>query len=63
MEDFMKLSEVQVGDKLHIVDDLFGTHKKIEVVEVKENGVLALNYRNKQVTIQSDELMNYKKEA
>ncbi|MEE2744128.1 MAG: hypothetical protein VYD54_09485 [Bdellovibrionota bacterium] len=59
----MKLSEVQVGDKLHIVDDLFGTHKKIEVVEVKENGVLALNYRNKQVTIQSDELMNYKKEA
>ena len=59
----MKLSEVQVGDKLHIVDDLFGTHKKIEVVEVKENGVLALNYRNKQITIQSDELMNYKKEA
>ncbi len=59
----MKLSEVQVGDKLHIVDDLFGTHKKIEVVEVKENGVLALNYRNKQVIIQSDELMNYKKEA
>ena len=63
MEDFMKLSEVQVGDKLHIVDDLFGTHKKIEVVEVKENGVLALNYRNKQITIHSDELMNYKKEA
>ena len=59
----MKLSEVQVGDKLHIVDDLFGTHKKIEVVEVKENAVLALNYRNKQITIQSDELMNYKKEA
>ena len=59
----MKLSEVQVGDKLHIVDDLFGTHKKIEVVEVKENGVLALNYRNKQITIHSDELMNYKKEA
>ena len=59
----MKLSEVQVGDKLHIVDDLFGTHKKIEVVEVKENGVLALNYRNKQVIIHSDELMNYKKEA
>ncbi|MDC0255329.1 hypothetical protein OAK75_10520 [Bacteriovoracales bacterium] len=59
----MKLSEVQVGDKLHIVDDLFGTHKKIEIVEVKENGVLALNYRNKQITIQSDELMNYKKEA
>ena len=35
-EDFMKLSEVQVGDKLHIVDDLFGSHKKVEVVEEEE---------------------------
>ena len=58
----MKLSEVQVGDKLHIEDDLFGSHKKVEVVEVHENGVLALNYRNKQITIQSDELINYKRE-
>ena len=56
----MKLSEVQIGDRLHIVDDLFGTHKKIRIIEVMENGVMALNYRDKQVIVHSEELINYK---
>jgi len=58
----MKLSEVSIGDRLHVVDDLFGTHKKIRIIEVMENGVMALNYRDKQVMVQREELTNYKKD-
>ena len=28
----MKISELQVGDKLHVVDDLYGSHKKIQTL-------------------------------
>ncbi|MEC8624585.1 MAG: hypothetical protein VXY34_07195 [Bdellovibrionota bacterium] len=59
----MKISELQVGDKLHVVDDLYGSHKKIQIIEILENAVKALNYRNKEVTIECDDLTNYKKEA
>ena len=58
----MKISELQVGDRLHIVDDLFGSHRKVEIIEVLENAVKALNYRNKEVRIEGIELINYKKE-
>jgi hypothetical protein len=58
----MKVSEVRVGDRLHIVDDLFGTHKKIRIIEVMENGVVALNFRDKRVMVESEELSNYKKD-
>ena len=59
----MKISELQVGDKLHVVDDLYGSHKKIQIIEILEDTVKALNYRNKEVTIECDDLTNYKKEA
>ena len=59
----MKISELQVGDKLHVVDDLYGSHKKIQIIEILEDAVKALNYRNKEVTIECDDLTNYKKEA
>ena len=59
----MKISELQVGDKLHVVDDLYGSHKKVQIIEILENAVKALNYRNKEVTIECDDLTNYKKEA
>ena len=59
----MKISELQVGDKLHVVDDLYGSHKKIQIIEILEDAVKALNYRNKEVTIEYDDLTNYKKEA
>ena len=59
----MKISELQVGDKLHVVDDLYGSHKKIQIIEILENAVKALNYRNKEVTIECEDLTNYKKEA
>ena len=59
----MKISELQIGDKLHVVDDLYGSHKKIQIIEILENAVKALNYRNKEVTIDYDDLVNYKKEA
>tara|TARA_Y100001970_G_scaffold60302_1_gene76803 strand:+ start:883 stop:1062 length:180 start_codon:yes stop_codon:yes gene_type:complete len=59
----MKISELQIGDKLHVVDDLYGSHKKIQIIEILENAVKALNYRNKEVTIEYDDLVNYKKEA
>ena len=59
----MKISELQVGDKLHVVDDLYGSHKKIQIIEILEDAVKALNYRNKEVTIDYDDLTNYKKEA
>jgi len=59
----MKISELQVGDKLHVVDDLYGSHKKVQIIEILENAVKALNYRNKEVTIEYDDLTNYKKEA
>ena len=59
----MKISELQVGDKLHVVDDLYGSHKKIQIIEILEDAVKALNYRNKEVTIECDDLNNYKKEA
>ena len=59
----MKISELQVGDKLHVVDDLYGSHKKIQIIEILEDAVKALNYRNREVTIECDDLTNYKKEA
>ena len=59
----MKISELQIGDKLHVVDDLYGSHKKIQIIEILENAVKALNYRHKEVTIEYDDLVNYKKEA
>ena len=59
----MKISELQIGDRLHMVDDLYGSHKKIQIIEILENAVKALNYRNKEVTIEYDDLVNYKKEA
>ena len=59
----MKISELQIGDKLHVVDDLYGSHKKVQIIEILENAVKALNYRNKEVTIEYDDLVNYKKEA
>ena len=59
----MKISELQVGDKLHVVDDLYGSHKKIQIIEILEDAVKALNYRNKEVTIECEDLTNYKKEA
>ena len=59
----MKISELQIGDKLHVVDDLYGSHKKIQIIEILEDAVKALNYRNREVTIEGDDLTNYKKEA
>ena len=58
----MKISELQVGDRLHMVDDLFGSHKKVQIIEILENAVRALNYRNKEVRIEGKDLSNYKKE-
>ena len=58
----MKISELQVGDRLHMVDDLFGAHKKVQIIEILENAVKALNYRNKEVRIEVKDLSNYKKE-